>query len=83
MDLELRYNGDQKNGVADGYGTLARSALTQQGGKWIQQEAKVYVGHWRNGLRHGNGTEFSDGIVFSGTWKDGKKDGLFTGSAGG
>ncbi len=37
----------------------------------------AYVGEWRNNVRHGDGTELKDGLIYHGHWVDGKKNGWF------
>jgi len=37
----------------------------------------VYVGEWRNNVKHGDGTELKDGLIYHGHWNDGKKNGWF------
>lgn len=36
----------------------------------------LYDGKWERGMRHGSGTEFADGLEYSGEWKNGKKEGI-------
>jgi hypothetical protein len=46
----------------------------------MSKAAEVYEGNFENGEKNGNGklTNWSDGTVLEGTWKNNKKDGEFT-----
>ena len=46
-------------------------------GEEFEKGTKVYEGEFDNDCRHGNGTEFCGKYQLKGTWKNGKKSGVF------
>lgn len=61
------YEGEFKNSLYDGYGTLQ----LQTGSK--------YVGYFKEGLKHGSGKlNWKDGTVFFGEWKNNELNGIGT-----
>lgn len=63
----LWYEGHFKNGKFDGFGRLTDAA--EGDGQTV-----LYVGEWKNGLKHGLGTYYYDReYVFEGRWKDDMK----------
>ena len=82
--LEERYEGDMKNGWAEGVGTfVSRQGMryqgewkrSQQDGKGVSQGAdgSAYDGEWRAGKPHGWGTfTRPDGESITGEWEDGE-----------
>ena len=60
LEEEKEYEGETKNGIPHGIGTL----------KWGDEK---YVGRWKNGKEHGKGSHiFPDGTFDKGIWKNGK-----------
>ena len=65
---QVKYEGDILNGVPNGQGTLT---------SYVDLER--YVGAWKDGNEHGQGTyTFADGDKYVGEWKDGKLHGQGT-----
>jgi len=59
----------------NGQGTYTWASGTTLAGATGEQ----YVGEWKDGKRHGQGTfTFADGEVYEGEWKDGKRTGQGT-----
>ena len=62
--LEERYEGELKQGWADGQGT------------YISRRGVRYEGSWKNSMQEGKGTvQNPDGSVYRGEWKEGKPHG--------
>jgi hypothetical protein len=60
LEEEKEYEGETKNGIPHGIGTL----------KWGDEK---YVGRWKNGKEHGKGSHiFPDGTFYKGIWKNGE-----------
>ena len=67
--LESTYEGEIKNYNPNGIGKEFWDSST----KWADH---IYVGNFKNGERHGEGTyTFGDGSEYNGRWKNNKKDG--------
>lgn len=63
----VRYEGEFKENMLDGRGTLTF------------ENGTVYDGEFRNGLRHGQGRQtFADGGVYEGSWDANKRSGFGT-----
>ena len=59
-----KYVGDVRDGLPDGYGTIASI------------DGDMYSGWWKNGRQHGHGTYiWTDGDFFIGMSKDGERHG--------
>ena len=64
-DIIISNNGDKyvggvKDGLPDGYGTIA------------SMQGEMFTGEWVDGVQNGMGTYiYPDGDVYSGTWKNG------------
>jgi len=71
--LALWYEGHFKNGKFDGFGRLT-DAADGDGTKLL------YVGEWKDGLKHGLGTYcYDEEYIFEGKWeKDRKVEGTVT-----
>jgi len=83
------YEGEIKDGMANGLGTLARPGLGdwKYVGGWknnqlwgrgtlVENDGKKYEGEWEAGLRHGQGTQtWGDGLKYVGGFKRGRFDG--------
>jgi hypothetical protein len=70
----LLAEGDFKNGSPHGHGKFKFS-----------EDDSLYEGEWRDGERHGTGTElYADGSQYTGAWNTGKQNGngVFTHFAG-
>jgi len=86
-DGGYKYEGDYKDGLFHGQGTLTYSDGDQyvgefKDGKYHGQgtftwsDGVSYKGEWKDGKYHGQGTETSsDGLSYKGEWKDGKEHG--------
>jgi hypothetical protein len=60
----LRYQGEVKNGLRDGFGT------------YTSTEGIIYEGNWSNGLKHGNGKmTIKENMMYDGDWREGIKHG--------
>jgi hypothetical protein len=58
---KTRYNGEFKNGLAEGFGICYYS------------DGDIYVGNWSNHAFEGQGTMYyNDGTTLEGNWKDGR-----------
>jgi len=63
-ELEERYEGELKQGWADGQGT------------YISRRGVRYEGSWKKSMQEGKGTvQNPDGSVYQGEWKQGKPNG--------
>jgi hypothetical protein len=61
------YEGDFKNGLYDGFGTLQLHGGSK------------YVGHFKEGLKNGSGKlNWKDGTIFFGEWKNNELNGIGT-----
>ena len=71
-DINPKYEGEIKNGKPDGFGILTYINLVS----CSPVCGKKYVGEFKDGLRHGQGTHtWSDGSMYVGKYKDGKRNG--------
>ena len=59
-------------------GALAIPVRNGRGKEYDGNEGLLYDGEWKNGVRNGEGTEYTDDAAWSGVWKNGKKDGKFS-----
>lgn len=63
-ELEERYEGELKQGWADGQGT------------YISRRGVRYEGSWKKSMQEGKGTvQNPDGSIYQGEWKQGKPNG--------
>lgn len=71
----LWYDGHFKNGKFDGFGSLTNAAEPNGDGNKV-----LYVGEWRDGMKHGLGTyRYDDDYTFEGRWRhDNKVEGTVT-----
>lgn len=80
-----KYQGEEKNGLPSGYGTLIQKHTTYNGfwenGKMngygtLINGKKRYVGEFKNGYFSGYGElTYGDSVAYSGQWKNGKRQG--------
>ena len=74
-DINPKYEGEIKNGKPDGFGILTYIDLVS----CRPVCGKKYVGEFKDGLRHGQGTHtWSEGSMYVGKYKDGKRNGQGT-----
>ena len=74
-DINPKYEGEIKNGKPDGFGILTYIDLVS----CRPVCGKKYVGEFKDGLRHGQGTHtWSEGSMYVGEYKDGKRNGQGT-----
>jgi hypothetical protein len=85
-----RYEGNFRNGVADGRGTMTTRGMTYVGdwkdgqrtgqGVFTMPDGTRYSGQWVNGKQEGQGTQvFANGSRYEGQWKNGLPNGPGTG----
>ena len=81
-----RFEGELKEGWADGQGTLEREGGRYTGewkhsmqdgrGRFDAPDGSWYEGEWKQGKPHGNGQyQTPDGRLITGTWVDGEFEG--------
>lgn len=81
-----KFEGDLKQGWADGQGTLEREGGRYAGGwkrsmqdgrgRFDAPDGSWYEGDWKEGKPHGNGQyQTPDGRLITGTWVDGEFEG--------
>ena len=81
------YEGEQKRGIMDGWGTLTWTSGTVYTGEWYNgnvhgegtmtwTDGTTYTGSWENGQRSGQGTmTWPDGTSYTGSWANGQRSG--------
>ena len=71
-----RWEGVFKNGKLEGQGTWLEITADVEGNFFNPQHSEEYVGEWKDGKFHGQGTKkTSNGEEYIGEWKDGWRDG--------
>ena len=74
-EINPKYEGEIKNGKPDGFGILTYINLVS----CRPVCEKKFVGEFKDGLRHGQGTHtWSEGSMYVGKYKDGKRNGQGT-----
>ena len=81
------YEGEMKNNIKHGKGTLYLTDNSKYEGSWLNDRSyglgkfsysngDIYEGEWINNVKHGQGTYiYMDGSKYEGEWKNNKKDG--------
>eukprot|EP00347_Sterkiella_histriomuscorum_P016638 403352421 len=73
------YEGEYKKGMREGYGKLVQTVDDTKRDYFKQQCLEVYEGYFKQNKYNGMGKLiYSDGVIYEGMWKLGKKDGKGT-----